>query len=66
MKSVTVLIAASSLLIYQTVLACTTYECKKQAALSDKTISEQVRNKLKVYYEQSDKLYNEYREKERR
>ncbi len=64
MKLFTGLILASALFISQPAFAeCTTYECKKKATLADKTISEAVKKELKEFYEKSDKLYNETREK---
>ncbi len=64
MKLLTTAVLISSVLIcYNAVADCTTYECKKKAALADKAISEPARKELKEYYEKSDKLYNECKDK---
>lgn len=64
MKLLTSLAVMSSIFISSAAVAtCTTYECKKKAALADKTISEPIKKELKEYYEKSDKLYNECKDK---
>lgn len=64
MKLLTKLIIVGSMFISGTAAAtCTSYECKKKATLADKAISEPVRKELTEYYEKSDKLFHENKDK---
>lgn len=64
MKILPTLALITSLFIATSASAnCNTYECKKKATLADKTISEPVKKELREYYEKSDKLHNECKDK---
>lgn len=51
------LIIGSALAVTSAALACSSYDCKRKAALSDTSLTQRVRDELKVYYEKSEELY---------